>query len=171
MIESILAGIISTIILGIVSWVWYSYVVLRPLLKIHVTLGPCVSNTSGSDGISITWNYNISLYNETKHDALDLAIDFIKRPGFISIVEPAFKHIKGLETTTCGLQCKKVFPRDLVKASANRLEEFLPDELKQFRLAISFKNEKGTRFWVLAAVSGKNITTKYLLRKPSIWAT
>lgn len=154
MLTGIIASIIATLICGGAAWICRDFIFParnRPEFKIEMRRGPSSSSGAGVAQLQMKWEFIISIYNMTKHDALNTNISFNLSQFPYKIKKSLPKHITALETSEIVLEIIRLFEKETVIKCHDRFEELLPIELRQLKMHLFYENENKKHFHCLAS--------------------
>lgn len=172
MLASIVASIIAAAIVGTIVWLARrarKRLVPPPLDKaeflIEMKMGPSSSSGGAGNNIKLKWDYLISMYNKTKHDALNVSVSFDLGKLVYRLKKQPQRHICGLETQQLTIEVEQEHKREVVLACADRFRDLLPMELRHLKMLLSYEDEGGRHFACTATNNDGAVEVTYVAKE------
>ncbi len=149
------------------------YLRIRPKISAKIIIGPNSDWSSSSSmipgQIEMKWNRQIVLKNISKHNSLDVQLIWANNNNPFNIKLPEHTVISGYDKYEISFVVKKSFPFDQVASAGSTRESLLPPELEEIIFVISYRSEKGKKFYTLFKFNYKKDCENFYYRlKPKI---
>ena len=144
---TIIVGIITSILVKYLLYYIQKFWYYWPKIKIEFEAGTTKAHSNDMVHRTFMWSGNMILYNITKHDALNIVLEWPTGKPPFQLDKLNDKHLKGLTTQKLKYN---VGCRFLISDIANAdVETFYPIECKEFKIVLCYENEMGKSFYTL----------------------